>query len=634
MPIRRVAVFLLAALALMGHKADAADWTRLRSANFTIEGDVSEGELREVALRFEQFREVLRRLMPNARLVTRTPLTVVVFAYDREFKAVQPLYQGKPIDSDGYATVTPFGTAIALSLQKRDAAYPLIYHEYGHLLISDALPGAPLWVEEGLAEYYRTFTLSADMKSAVVGLPLSAGELNLLRGRRLLPMSDLLAADHDSKMYNVGADRQRFYVECWALVHYLEVGSKTRQGQFHAYLNSIARGVPPQTALAQTIPDIGKLETEVSDYLDQPVFVSTRHTSSRGPLATEGSYQSARMTRADAEATVGRLLAEQQRYDEATARLNAALKLDPGSGSALVGLGLIDLMQGRPLDALPRLRQGASLSESDAMAHFALGMAASRCESPECAKQAGLPETARAELARAVELAPEFPDALSFLGFAELAAGADLSAAERHLEAAIAFLPGREDYRLHLAQVYMRERDFSKAQELLGPVAAASPFADLKAAARQLLGQLAAMKNADLGREQMAASAVAAAGDRPPSAEAGASSEATAIPVYRRPGEDERRLEGILESILCPTGGGIIVVVRDNPGAHRFWAPSFDAIDFITYRSDLTGRVSCGPQAGAMRVYATSRPAAKGEAPLPQGIEGRVNALEYLPKGK
>lgn len=74
-------------------------WARLCSPNFTLEGNVPESGLRVVARRFEQFREVLNRLLPTASLITPTPLTVVVFAYDRDFKPVRPLFDGRPIEA-------------------------------------------------------------------------------------------------------------------------------------------------------------------------------------------------------------------------------------------------------------------------------------------------------------------------------------------------------------------------------------------------------------------------------------------------------------------------------------------------------------------------------------------------------
>ena len=80
---------------------------------------MQERDLRDVARRFEQFREVLNRLLPAASFVTPTPLTVVVFAYDRDFKPARPLFNGKPIEAVGYALGSPVGTSIAICLEYR-----------------------------------------------------------------------------------------------------------------------------------------------------------------------------------------------------------------------------------------------------------------------------------------------------------------------------------------------------------------------------------------------------------------------------------------------------------------------------------------------------------------------------------
>jgi hypothetical protein len=169
---------------------------------------------------------------------------------------------------------------------------------------------------------------------------------------------------------------------------------------------------------------------------------------------------------------------------------------------------------------------------------------------------------------------------------------------------------------------------------MLGPIAAASPSAENKAKARQLLGTLAASRAAREARQAglsagaappAGGTAEAAADERPP--------DAVATPVFRVTGANERRLEGVLESILCPSAGAV-VVVQSTTGVHRYWAPALTAIDFITYRNDLKGTVGCGPAAAGTRVYVTFRAPAKGEAPAAAWIEGRVVAIEYLPKGK
>src|SRR5512135_2623175 len=217
MPRRGVLIALLSAFALSAVEARADEWMRLQSPNFTVVGDVGQRELLSVARRLEQFREVIGRAFPTSKLVAPAPITVVVFARASDFKTVALRFEGKPIEQAGYAATSPVGSSIAICVEHPDQAYSVAYHEYGHLLISNAMWGLPLWVEEGLAEYYGTFELSDDRLEATLGKPVSLEEIGLLR-QRLLPMSDLRAADEGTKLYNVGADRDLFYAQSWALV--------------------------------------------------------------------------------------------------------------------------------------------------------------------------------------------------------------------------------------------------------------------------------------------------------------------------------------------------------------------------------------------------------------------------------
>jgi tetratricopeptide (TPR) repeat protein len=631
-----VLLVLIAVFAVTPQTSSAAGWTRLRSPHFTVEGDVAPRELLSVARRLEQFREVIGRTFPSARLVTSSPVTVLVFSRENDFKEIVPLFEGKPVKLAGYAAYSPIGESISICLEFREQAYSITYHEYAHLLISNAIQGLPLWLQEGLAEYYGTLEITEDGLRAVLGRPVAEGKFSLLGGR-LLPMSELLAAGHDSKLYNVGDDRGLFYAQSWGLVHYLLHGNPDRKRQFGEFVGRLAAGVPAATAFTDAFPHSEQIESELSAYLRGFSLKATQYTfTDRVAGATE--YSLGPMTPADARASVGLQLVREGRYDEARPLFEWALTRAPQTASAQTGIGLALALQGKALEALPALRKGAELADGDAMAHFALGFGALRCSSADCARESGGTDTARREFQRAVDILPEFPDSLSFLGYTEMASGGSLESAERHLLAAIAFLPGREDYRIHLAQVYMRRADFTKAQDLLGPIAAASQTAEQKALARQLLGQLSDMiRRATPG--DAPAGAASPAGAAPPDADTTSAAadkrppEAAVTPVFRTIGASERRLEGVLESILCPAAGAV-VVVRSTTGVHRYWAPSLTAIDFITYRDDLKGSIGCGPAAAGTRVLVTFRQPAKGEGPGAAWIEGRVVAIEFLPKGK
>ena len=84
------------------------------------------------------------------------------------------------------------------------------------------------------------------------------------------------------------------------------------------------------------------------------------------------------------------------------------------------------------------------------------------------------------------------------------------------------------------------------------------------------------------------------------------------------------KAHGLLERIECPRAG-VTIHVRQPDRALRFVATAFDAIEFLTYRDDLSGSIQCGPRKPADPVYITYVTDSKGS-------DGRVVAVEFLPK--
>ncbi len=607
----------------------AGKWTRVRSSNFTLEGDVSAVELADVARRLEQFREVLGRLLPGARSVTPTPVTVLVFARARDFRSIAPLYLGKPIEVRGFATVTLFGTGIALCLEGGDQAYQTIYHEFAHLLLSNALPHQPLWLEEGLAEFYSTFELSADRRRARIGKPIPAEEFQYLREGRPLPMRDLLAATRESPLYNGVIERSRFYAQCWATVHYLVLGNPGRFTELSAFIGRLSEGIAEDTAFAASFAGGSEaIEKELADYVRQPTFPV-------GELRLDDGIEAGRpspgrtMSAAEVEASAGHMLLRQQRFDEAESRFRSALRLDATVGAAHSGLGLVRTLQGRAAEALPYLQRGAQLDADNAMAHHAFGFGILHCGKSECGAYPELRATAIREFSRAVELAPPFPGALSYLGLCEMTDASDLPAAERHGSEAVRLLPGREDYRLHLAQVYLRQRDYPKARALLGPIAVSSRQG-LQADAKRLLGAVDGVLEPE-------ASDAPAASFAPPSASFAPylsvvvrePAPARPRPLFRTIAAGEQQVEGTLEFIECGSGGVRVTLSGTTIGPTRLGAASLTAIEFISYRDDIRGSANCGTQQ-PRPVLLTWRARRAREGGLPAGVDGVVVAIEYI----
>ena len=230
----------------------AADthWTAVRSASLTVLGDQSAKKLREVAVELEQFRSVLGRLSARGRPAPTAPTMVYVFGTRKTFEQFLPLRNGKPVQLGGYFQRGADTNAIALSTEGFSESAPVIYHEYTHLLLGNAMRAVPVWLNEGLAEYYSTYRLRPDGKGADIGHAI-ARHLALLR-ERFIPLTELLAVNYSSDLYNEGDRRSIFYAESWALTHFLMTELPSGQDLINQFAGTIAGGARPDQAFAST----------------------------------------------------------------------------------------------------------------------------------------------------------------------------------------------------------------------------------------------------------------------------------------------------------------------------------------------------------------------------------------------
>lgn len=96
--------------------------------------------------------------------------------------------------------------------------------------------------------------------------------------------------------------------------------------------------------------------------------------------------------------------------------------------------------------------------------------------------------------------------------------------------------------------------------------------------------------------------------------------------LYRDVKPGEARVEGTLTAVRCTDTGGAVFVLNTADGPQQLATPRLSDVDFITYRDDLAGTMTCGPLASPMRVYLTSRPHAAASG------GNVVVAVEFLPK--
>ncbi len=622
-------VVLALALVLLLPCQAAAKWTQVKTEHFLFIGDASERQIRQVAQRLEQFREVMSRVLPAASVASRQPTIVFVFQSDRSLSPYTPRFEGRSIDLGGYFLARNDANYVALNAEREQSAFGIIFHEYAHFLVRNTAGDVPLWVNEGLAGVYETFEEQDGGRGAVIGAP-HRERLALLRASTLMPLAELMAVDHNSSVYNEGSRRGLFYAQSWALMHYLMLGNQHRTSQWRVYLAQVKDGATPEEAFTEAFKDDGRaLERELGEYIRNLTFPVLR--VSFDEKVTGGTVgRGAAMDDAEALAYLGDLLSMLDRVDEARERLSGLVAANPTSVRALNALAMLELKESNVTGALALLDRAAALAPADSDVQRAWGRTLHArwqelARSDDEAAKMTL-RRARTALTRATELRPDDAETLAMLGNLESSAGEDRRATEL-FDRAVSAAPGEERYQLMLADALVRQGDYSRATAYLGPLVALSQDSRLVESARDLLTFVAgqrgrsqpAVADDDLPRGSVAPAQTSAA--RP------TATDGRFLPEFRPVGAGERRVLGTFTEVTCGGGPAVLVVEADGETI-RLVADDLATVEFITYGVG-GGTVGCGPLNPAPRVFATFRDGVAG--PAVGAMDGRAIAIELLP---
>src|SRR5262245_33884008 len=490
----RAALALVLVLLIACANASAADgrWTIVRGQTMTVVGDQPAETLRDIAVRLERFRIGVSGLIPNAG--RPLPVPTVVFAFGTR-KALQPFLplakSGRPASLGGYFHRDADVNYIALSLEGFDESLPVVFHEYTHLLVRNAVRAVPAWLNEGLAEYYSTFAMSADGTKADAGRPIPS-HVQLLR-ERYMRIADLIAVDSGSQLYDEGARRSIFYAESWALTHYLMIEVPDGPVQINHYAADIARGRRPADAFFDAFgatPD--KFDEQLRRYLDHPMFRWRGFTfQDRVQVAVDDRGRV--LSPGEADAWLGDLQRRVRRPREAAARIEAAVRLDDGAAVTHLALGLLRIEQGRIGEAWPALERAVAIAPADFMAQYAYGASLLREVVQVDGQLADATALARSQeaLKAATTINPFASEAWSWLAYAFMLEDDRLPDAEEAIDHAIDLAPGRLEYRLRWADISILRGHLAEARKLLSELAALATDRTVAEGAQRRLEALA-----------------------------------------------------------------------------------------------------------------------------------------------
>jgi len=564
-----------AILACLAAPARAGDrpWHLVRGHDVAVVGQQSPKALRTIAIEIEQFHATIAAAIRSAR-TPAMPTVLYAFEDRSTMEPFVPLYHGKPAMLGGYCLCggTADANLIVANLASSADSSAIIFHEYTHLLIRNAAQTVPVWLNEGIAEYYSTFRLMYNGHRAEIGRPIEH-HVALLR-REMIPLHELLAVNQYSPLYNEGDRRSIFYAESWALTHYLLTERPDGAAAVNDYVAAVASGKPPEAAFVDAFGETpAAIYPRLRQYVQRPVFKSKAYVLDQR-VEVDEPENARTLPTAEIDARLGRIQLRINRGAEAAARIEAAAAQPSGGAEAQLALALLRLHQERTDEAREPLERAAALAPDDFITQYVYGLLLLRDTIDAPRGTDDKRELAHAALTRAVAANPESADALAWQAYADLAARTRLDEAREATRRAIALAPHQQSYRIQLA--------------------------DIDAAATE--------------------PRPGAQSRRPPEVEAAAERRGAppALETDLRPvqaGED--RILGDLMSIDC-SGDGVRFSVRSGSRLVTATAERLEDVELTSFSSrDLS--VSCGARTPPDRVYLTS----KG---------GHAVAVEFLPR--
>lgn len=648
---KRLTVFLLCvflSLAFTNQQLVLAKdtWTSVQSKNFLLIGNGSEKDIKKVAERLEQFREVFTRLFPKMRFTSPVPTTVLVFKSESSYR---PFKGGANLV--GYFQPGPDVNYITLTtdLQGTQDAFDVIFHEYTHLLIDNTIDNAPLWFNEGLAEYYSTFMIKDDQK-VTIGAPIGNHVL-LLRQNKLLPLRTLFEVDHKSPHYNERNKQSIFYAQSWALMHYMIIGKQGRVEQLGKFVELLNTNISKEQAFQQAFQtNFETIEKELREYVQKDRYnVLNGHFERK--LEADAEMTSRVISEAEAQAYLGDLLLHSNRKDSMT-YLQKALALDPDLALANAAMAMAMLREDKLDVALKHLERAVKANNQNYLVHYyyayALSQQRSGSNSPDLAPAltSEMGEKIRGELLQAIKLRPDYPASYSLLGYISLLTGNNLEESKRLLTQALRSSPGRAELAFMLGQVLLRGGDYKQARTLLDQVVKSKAEEETRRSAETLLKEVDSYLEQRARFEELRKSQANQSTDSKIvslgnlNRTQSNNSESTRSPVVldpyshlrdilRQPEEGETQLQGTLLGVKCENKNrSLVFIIKTETATLRLFTQTFEEMTITTYTPSVSGDITCGDRKGDENVVVVF--AKNTNAKLK--VDGTIKSIEFVPE--
>jgi len=369
---RHIAACALATFFLVAGAAGAptGKWVQVRSPNFIVVSNAGGGQARRTAVQFEQIRSLFRDSLSYVKNSPSPVITILAVKDEDSLRELLPEYWAQKghahpagiFLSGGY---DQFQVGVNLAAHG-DNPYESLYHEYYHSVTMPYFPGLPVWIAEGMADFFGNSSIGE--KTALLGLP-NLGLIAELRSNALIPLPVLFKVDHKSTYYNEQNKVSIFYAESWALIHYLMLGDKRAHNpSFGVYLSALTQGASQDEAAAKAFGDLRKLQDNLKEYIGRFAFPAVE--VSAPAKVPESNLNTQALSQAEADAYSGGFLALHRQFEQAEPLLNESAQLDPKLALAQKNLAFLHLFRDERADALACLSTALALDPQDAPRAF------------------------------------------------------------------------------------------------------------------------------------------------------------------------------------------------------------------------------------------------------------------------
>jgi tetratricopeptide (TPR) repeat protein len=404
----------LGMLCVLLHAGSITAWSVARSEHFEVYSQAGDASARSALLWFEQLHTFFQQ-QTGLKLDNRLPVRVIAFRSTKEYEP----YRLRP-SSDAYYVGTESRDYIVVPTL--DAGeFATAAHEYAHLILRASGLQLPLWLSEGLAEFFSTLRISDRGWNLGGDLPARSQSL---RRNSWMPPSQLLTLPAESPVRENRDTAALFYAQSWKLTEML-VLSPEYGPRFQALLAALTSGIPSLQAMANVYAKpLDAIGRDLHAWTDTPHNIT--RVSAPGGFTSTRAVEVSTVSVFASRSLIAELLLAIGELDRAQAMYRDLARESPANPDVSAALGTIALRKGDRDSARKGWKQAIDEGINDATLCYRYGM---------LEQDAGLSaDEVRPALERAVALRPEFDDARYSLALLESNAG-NYETAVAHLRA-------------------------------------------------------------------------------------------------------------------------------------------------------------------------------------------------------